>query len=120
MGEAGGEPAERDQGVALPCGRLDGPCGVVEPLDQVPAEREPGADPFTQDFGRHPQHPPGGRSPAGREIDAVLVPGAEPARPAARHIHLSHYGVLAANMAHQVDGTVDKHPPEIRVLTLTE
>ena len=36
MREAGGERAEGDQGLALPCRRLDGARGVVHPLDQVP------------------------------------------------------------------------------------
>ena len=82
--EAGGERAEGDQRLALPGRRLDGARGAVEALDEVPAEREPGAGPLAQHLGRHPEHPTGGHAPAGREIDAVLVPGAEPAGPAAR------------------------------------
>ena len=53
-----------------------------------------------QHFRGHPEHPPAGRSPAGREIDAVLIPGAEPPGPAARHVHPSHDGVLRTDMAH--------------------
>ena len=57
---------------------------------------------------------------AGREIDAVLVPGAEPAGPAARHVHPGDDGVLAADVADEVDGAVDQHPPEVGVLALAE
>ena len=117
---AGGERAEGDEGLALPRRRLDGTCGAIQPLDEVPAEREPGVEPLTQHFRRHPQHPPAGCSAAGREIHAVLVPGAEPAGPAARHVHIPDHGVLAADVAHEVDGTLDEHPPEVSVLALAE
>jgi hypothetical protein len=118
--EAGGERAEGDEGLALPCGRLDRACRVVEPLDEVGAEREPGAGPLAEHLGRHPEHPTGGRSPAGREVDAVLVPGAEPTGPAARHVHPRDHGVLAADVADEVDGPVEEHPPEVGVLALAE
>ena len=42
VGEAGGERPQGDQGLALPGRRLDRSRGVVEALDEVPAEREPG------------------------------------------------------------------------------
>ena len=93
---------------------------MVQPLDEVPAEREPGVEPVTQFFRWHPEHPPVARSPAGCEIYAVFVPGAEPAGPAARHVHFPDNGVLAADVAHQVDGTANEHPPEVRVLALAE
>ena len=50
----------------------------------------------------------------------MLVPGAEPAGPATRHVHPADHGVLAADVADQVDGAVDQHPPEVRVLALAE
>jgi hypothetical protein len=86
----------------------------------VAAEREPGVGPLTEHFGRHPEHPTGGHASAGREIDAVLIPGAETAGPAARHVHPRDHGILAAVVADEIDGTVDQHPPEVRVLTLVK
>ena len=120
VGQAGGEGPQGDQGLALPGGRLDRARRVVEPLDEVAAEREPGVGPLAQHLGRDPQHPAGGSSPAGGEVDAVLVPGAEPAGPAAGHVHPGHHGVLAADMADEVDGPVDQQPPEVGVLALAE
>ena len=46
--EPGRERAEGDQRLALPGGRLDAAGGAVQPLDQVPAEREPRVDPLPQ------------------------------------------------------------------------
>jgi hypothetical protein len=120
VGEAGGEPAEGHERFALPGCRLDRACGVVQPADEVPAEREPGVGPLAQHLGRYPQHTTGGHSPAGREIDAVLVPGAEPAGPAARDVHPGDHAVLPADMADEVDGAVDEQPPEVGVLALAE
>ena len=40
--------------------------------------------------------------------------------PSARHIHPGHHGVLAANMPDEINGTVDEHPPEVRMLALVE
>jgi len=68
----------------------------------------------------NPEHPTGGHASAGREIDAVLVPGAEPAGPAARRVHPRDQGVLAADVADELDGAVDEQPPVVRVLTLAE
>jgi hypothetical protein len=50
----------------------------------------------------------------------VLVPGPEPAGPAARHVHPGHHRVLAADAADQVDGPGDQHPPEVGRLALAE
>jgi hypothetical protein len=50
----------------------------------------------------------------------VLVPGAEPARPAAGHVHPGDHGVLAADVADEVDGAGDQQPPEVGVLALPE
>jgi hypothetical protein len=50
----------------------------------------------------------------------VLVPGAEPARPAAWHVHPPDHGVLAADAAHELDRPVHEHPPEVGVLALVE
>jgi hypothetical protein len=93
---------------------------VVEAADEVPAEREPGVGPLAQHLGRHPEHTTGDHAPAGREIDAVLVPGAEPAGPAARDVHPGDDVVLPADMTDEVDGTVDEQPPEVRALSLVE
>ena len=50
----------------------------------------------------------------------MLVPRAKPARPTPGHIHSCDHGVLATNMTDQIDGPVDQHPPEVRILTLIE
>ena len=50
----------------------------------------------------------------------MLVPGAEPAGPAAGHVHPGDHRVLAADVADEVDGAVDEQPPEVRVLALAE
>jgi len=118
--ETGGERAEGDQGGALPRRRLDGARGVVQALDEMLAEGEPGIEPVAQYVRRHPEHPPVSRSPAGREVDAVFVPGAEPAGPAAGHVHLPDHSVLAADVVHQVHGTVNEHPPIVRALALVK
>src|SRR5262249_29898800 len=49
-----------------------------------------------------------------------LVPGPETTRPPTRDVHLPDQGVLATDTPHEVDGTVDEYPPEVRVLTLAE
>jgi hypothetical protein len=118
--EAGGERAKGDEGLALPCRRLDGARGTVQPPDEVPAEREPGGDQLAEHLGGHPEYPRVRPCPAGREVDTVLVPGAESAGPAARHVHVPDHGVLAADVAHEVDGAVEQHPPEVSVLALAE
>ena len=93
---------------------------LVQPLDEVPAEREPGVEPVTQHFGRHPEHPPGGRSPAGREIDAVLVPGAEPAGPAPGTSIFPTTVSSRPMWRTRSMAPSDEHPPEVRVLALAE
>jgi hypothetical protein len=120
MRKARREPAQGDQGLALSGRRLDGAGRAVQSPDEVAAEREPGVGPLTQHLGRHPENPPTHASAAGREIDAVLVPGAETPRPAARHIQPADHGLLAADAAYQVHGTLDQDPPEVRVLALAE
>ena len=50
----------------------------------------------------------------------MFVEGPESPGPAARHVHPADQGVLAADMAHEVDGTVEQYPPVIRVLALAE
>jgi hypothetical protein len=118
--EAGGERAEGDEGLALPRRRFNGASGVVHPPDEVSGEREPGVGPLTQRLGWHPEHPAGGHSSTGREINAVLVPRAEPAGPAARCVHPRDHGVLAADVTPELDGPVHEHPPVVRVLALME
>ena len=118
--QACSERAEGDQRLALPCSRLDGTRGPVEPLDEMPAQREPGAHPLTQHFGRYPQHPPGRRRAAGSKVDALVIPGTESARPAAGDIHLRDHGLLAADIADQLNNPLQQHPPEVGVLTLAE
>ncbi len=118
MRETSSERTEGEQGLPLSGRRLDGPGGAVQPLDEMPAEREPGADLLTQHFRWHPEHPADGGTPAGRQVDAVLIPGTEPPSPPARDIHPAQHGVLRTDMAQQVDSTVDEHPPEVRVAGL--
>ena len=60
-------------------------------------------DQLAQRLGRHAEHPPVRDSPAGRQVDAVLVPGPEAAGPASRHVHRADHGVLATDVADQVD-----------------
>jgi len=50
----------------------------------------------------------------------VLVPGPEAAGPAAGHVHPGDHGVLAADVADEVDGPVDQQPPEIGAFALAE
>jgi len=50
----------------------------------------------------------------------MFDPGTEASGPAARHVHPADHGVLATDVAHEVDGAVDEHPPVIRVLALVE
>ena len=50
----------------------------------------------------------------------MLVPGPEPARPAAWHVHSPDHGVLTADVTHQVDRAVHEHPPVVGMLALAE
>ena len=50
----------------------------------------------------------------------MLVPGPEPAGPAAGHVHPGHHGVLAAGAADEIDGTLHEQPPEVGRLALAE
>jgi hypothetical protein len=50
----------------------------------------------------------------------VLVPGAKAPGPAAGGVHPADHDVLAADVADQVQRTVDEDPPEVRVLALAE
>ena len=50
----------------------------------------------------------------------MLVPGAEPTGPTTGHVHPPDDDVLGADVANQVDGSVDEHPPEVGVVTLVE
>ena len=118
--QPGGQCAEGDERLALSCRRLDAARSAVQALDEVPTEREPGARSLPQHLGRHPEHPPLGDAPTGREIDPLLVPGAEPAGPATGHVHPPDHVVLAAEVAYELDGSVDEHEPEVRVLALVE
>src|SRR5512133_160535 len=120
MCNAGGECAQGDQRVALPRRRLDRACGVVEASNQMRTEREPVIGSIAKRLRWHFQHPTLSGSPAGREIGSVLVPGAKPARPAARHIHSCDNGVFPANTPDEINCTVDQYPPEVRVLALAE
>src|SRR5215475_665553 len=119
MREPRGEPAESDERLALARHRLNTPCGSVQALDEVPAEREPGVEAIPQDGRRHPEQSPAGRADAGRQVDAVLIPGAEAACPQTRH-HPADQRPLLADVPRQLDGALDEHPPVIRVLTLPE
>ena len=53
--------------------------------------------------GGHPQDPAGDRRATRGEVDAVVVPGAEPAGPPAGRVHRAEHRLLAADVAHQVD-----------------
>jgi hypothetical protein len=86
----------------------------------VSGEREPGIGPLTQGLRWHPENPAAGHSWAGREVDAVLVPRAEPACPAARYVRPRDDGVIAADVTPEVDDTVDEQPREVGVLALVE
>ena len=120
VGQAGRERAERDQGVPLARRRLDRAGGPVEPVDEVPAEGEPRAHPVAQDLGRHPQQVTGLDAAAGGQVAALRVPGAEAARPAARHVHATDDDVLAAHVPGQLEHPVDEHPPGLRRVALGE
>jgi hypothetical protein len=118
--QARGERAQGGEGLALPCSRLDRACGPVKPLDEMPAEGKPRVHPLAQNFGRYLQHPTARRRAAGGQVDALVIPGTESAGPAAGHIHPRDHGLLAADVADEVDSPVEEHPPEVGVLTLVE
>jgi hypothetical protein len=50
----------------------------------------------------------------------VLVPTPESTCPSPRHIHLPDHDVFPPDVAHEIECTVDQHPPEIGVVTLVE
>ena len=110
VGQAGRQGAEGDQRLALTDGRLDGSGGPEHAPDQVHRKGQPLLHQAAQLLRRHAQQPPGVDDPAGRQIDAVLVPRLEPARPAAGHVHPPDRRLLAADRAEQVDGAVEEHP----------
>ena len=120
VGEAGGQGAQRDEGLPLPHGRLDAARRVVEPLDQVHGEGEPRDGAVLERLRRHPQHPARLGAAPGGEVDALLVPGPEPARPAPGDVHVPDDDLLAADLAGQLHGAVDEHPPVVRVAALDE
>ncbi len=109
MREPGRQRAERQQGAVLAAGGVDRASGVQHASEQVPAEREPLVGEDAQPLRRHPQHPAGHDDAAGREIRAVLVPGAETARPPAGHVHPGDDHLLMTDPAQQVERTVDAH-----------
>ena len=118
MRNTGGKRAKSDKRAALPSSRLDGARGAIETGDEVRTERKPGVGAIAQHLRRDPQYPAVTRSSASREVGSVLIPGAEPASPAPRHIHPGNDVVLPANMPDEINGTVDQHPPEVRILAL--
>ncbi len=118
MRNAGRQCAKSDEGSALPGCRFDGARGAVETSDEMRAKREPGVGPIAQHLGWDFQHSTVAGAPPCCEIGSVLVPGAETAGPPARHIHSRDHSVFAANMANEVDGAVDQHPPEVGLLAL--
>ena len=78
-------------------------------------------------MGQVPEHVGGDPEQAARldpagggEVDPVLIPGAEPAGPAARLVHPSDDDVLTTDVAHELEGPVDEHPPVVGVLALAE
>ena len=112
--------AKGDERAALPGRRLDGARGAVETSDEDAYRREPGVGPIAQHLRGDSQYSTVAGSPASCEIGSVLIPGTKTASPAARHVHPGNDGVLPANMADEINGTVDQHPPEVRVLALTK
>ena len=50
----------------------------------------------------------------------MLVPGPEPAGPAARHVHPADHRVLAADVADQLDRAVEQDPPAVGVVAFAE
>ena len=49
----------------------------------------------------------------------MLIPGAEAARPQARH-HPADQGPLLADVPRELDGALEENPPVIRVLAFPE
>ena len=76
---------ERDQRLALPRGRLDAcaRCGRA-PRSRCPPNGNQASDSSRSASAGTRSTRPGDRPAAGREVDAVLVPGPEPAGPATR------------------------------------
>ena len=50
----------------------------------------------------------------------MLVPGPETPGPPARLVHATHDDVLTTDVADQLQGPVDQHPPVVSVLALLE
>ena len=120
MRDAGGKRAEGDQRHTLPRDRFHRPGGVIQPADQVRAERKPCIGSIAKRSRRHLENSTLDGSPARGEVGAVLVPGTEAARPTTWHIHPRDHRVFATDTADEIDSAIDEHPPEVRGLALPE
>ena len=93
---------------------------MIQTADQMGTEREPVLEPVPEHVGRQSEHPARPRPATGGQIDPVLVPGPESPGPSAGRVHPGDDGVLATDMADEVDRTVDKKPPELGWFTFVE
>ena len=56
----------------------------------------------------------------GGQVDPLFIPRAESARPAPRYVHLRDDGLLTTDVPLQIDDSVEEHPPEVSLVSLTE
>ena len=100
--------------------RLHHPHGLEEALDEVQAEREPGRRPARETVGGHPEDPASGGAAAGGEIAPVSSQARKPPAHSPGRSIAPTTGLLAADLADEVDAPVDEHPPGLGGLPLLE
>src|SRR5262249_29129015 len=68
----------------------------------------------------HSEHSHGSSCAACCQVHALFIPCAESTSPAPGRVHLRDDGLLATDVAPQVDDTLEEHPPVIGVLTFSK
>ena len=116
------EATARQRGalITLARGGLDRARRSVEAGDEVTCHGQPGVGQLTQGLGRDAQQTTRRDAAGGGEVDPVLVPRPEAARPPARLVHPTDDDVLTTDTAHELKRSVDEHPPVVGVLALAE
>ncbi len=118
MREPSAQRAESHERLALTHRRLDAADGAEHASDEVSAQGKPGVGEIAQHLGRHAEHPAGYDAAPGGQVDTVLVPGTKTAGPPTGHVYPAYDAVLTPDVADDVDGTVDEHPPVVGVVAL--
>ena len=112
---------ETDELLALSRHGVHSAHGLEEALDEMHAEREPSAGEVTERPRGHPEHPPRADAPGGGEVAAALVPRLEATSPLTGGVHRHHdHGRFAAREPHEVDLSLQQHPPAVRRVALFE